>query len=306
MSVRHEHQDSRFAIEPFLSQRATAMTKTGRVLSGLNTTLLVLVVALTALAGHATSTSAPGQRATDELTVVAYKTYANYKATTDLAYRTRPIAAPGAPYGVRNGESYGVECQWAKGEALGPNKNRLYFWIHYKGTGTWVPDAYSTSPHKGSDPGGIPGIPNCSSTSGGIASSTPATSASSSKAAAWAKSQMGSTNWNDLCLSFARNAWLAGGVDIRSKASGWSSDTYPDDIWKHFKSGTWGTGKPPKAGALLFFASPKGRTHSHIEVWNGTQMISSGYTSTHYENRVHYEPWGGYYGGAYRGWWIPA
>lgn len=267
-------------------------------------TLVLIFAVLEGTVGSSGSASAD-RPAVADVELVAYKVYATYKATTNLAYRTRPVAAPGAPYGVRNGESYGVECQWPTGEALGPNSNHLYFWIHYKGTGTWVPDAYSTSPHRGSDPGGIPGIPNCSSASGGISGSSSPSSTAASKAVSWAESQMGLTKWNNLCLSFARNAWLGGGVDIRSKSTGWSSDTYPDDIWNHFNAGTWGTGMPSKAGALLFFASPKGRTHSHIEVWNGTQMISSGYTSSHYGASVHHEPWGGYYGGAYRGWWLP-
>jgi len=135
-------------------------------------------------------------------------------------------------------------------------------------------------------------------------------------AAAWAKNQVGSSRWEYLCLSFVRSAWTHAHVDIRSISSGWQTkrSTYPLDIWKKFKAGTWGTGKPPKSGALLFFSDPytglKRIEHSHIEVYVGNNTnVSSGYVTSRFKNatHVHYEGYGKYWGGKYYlGWWYPA
>lgn len=101
-------------------------------------------------------------------------------------------------------------------------------------------------------------------------------------------------------------AYGAAGVNLRTQVStGIGNNTYPVDIWGHFKSGKTGTGTPP-ASALLFYASKSGdRTLSHVTI----AVDSSGNTvstSDGVASRVHYETLAQHSYAKYLGWWLPA
>lgn len=85
--------------------------------------------------------------------------FATYRVTTDVSARTTPTAAAGSGYGIPSGGSFGVQCQ-VIGQPVGPRGNTLYFSALYQGRSFYVPDTWTTSPHKAGQPP-IAGIPMC-------------------------------------------------------------------------------------------------------------------------------------------------
>ena len=116
--------------------------------------------------------------------------------------------------------------------------------------------------------------------------------------------------YNGLCLAFVFRAYQAAGVNLRSKVSvAIGTNTYPLDIWGHFRSGRTGSGTPP-AGALVFFAPKTGsasyrRYDSHVALsLGGGRLVSTsdGVNGSH----THYETMTQHSYSLYLGWWLPA
>jgi hypothetical protein len=96
----------------------------------------------------------------------------------------------------------------------------------------------------------------------------------------WATGQLGSTGWNNLCLSFVQTAYSDAGINIKDDTSGvtWNNDTYPQDVWGHFTTGTTGTGAPPYGAVVFFLVNPQQHpiSDSHVVIMSsGGEMISS-------------------------------
>jgi hypothetical protein len=127
----------------------------------------------------------------------------------------------------------------------------------------------------------------------------------------WAASQLGSTAWGELCLSFVQTAYDHGGINMENDTSGvtWNSNTDPQDVWGHTTTGTTGTGTPPY-GALVFFNADPGynpEDYSHVTIMgSGGEMISTndvGGQNVHQETLYQAEHAGAW--NTYVGWWLP-
>lgn len=171
----------------------------------------------------------------------------------------------------------------------------------YRGSVGWLSEHWLNTPVKANQH--VSGEPPCSA---------PApVSASAQKAINWATARLGSTAYNGLCLSFVRQAYSAAGKDLKSEISvTWGSNTYPQDIWGHFKAGRTGTGTPP-AGALVFYLAKSGhsKTYSHVTIATDASRntISTNdtvnRTSVHRESISQHTQSGAY--NTYVGWWLP-
>jgi hypothetical protein len=178
---------------------------------------------------------------------------------------------------------------WDKVQVLtGPNTGRVGHLSEH-----WLNTPVGPNQH-------VPGEPDCGS------GSQHATDAIN-----WARGQIGSTAWDGLCLSFVRNAYAAGGDDLRSQvAVSWGGSTYPQDIWGHFKAGTTGSGTPP-AGALVFYLATAGHSkiysHVTIAVDGSSNTVSTpdsfNRSAVHYETIDQHSHSGAY--NYYVGWWLP-
>jgi Ricin-type beta-trefoil lectin domain len=140
-----------------------------------------------------------------------------------------------------------------------------------------------------------------------------------SGAVKWAESMIGSPSggpggeyWYG-CLAFAINAYVLGGkYPIRNDISiTVGANTYPSQVWGHFRTGTTGSGNSPPAGALVFWDSTGGTTDSHVAISvGGGELVSTnvdqpgvpGYRSIHYETMTQFaaNSWN-----IYKGWWLP-
>ncbi len=135
----------------------------------------------------------------------------------------------------------------------------------------------------------------------------------------WATHQIGSTQWDGLCLSFAFDAYLDGSQmnlegDVRNVA--FSSETDPEDVWgnggSNFTAGTWEATSDTTSipyGALVFFDAKPGYSsedYSHVTIMgSGGVMIS---TPDVAGSAVHTETFA-QVAGAWNtlvGWWLPA
>lgn len=209
---------------------------------------------------------------------------------------------------VPRGTSPQYNC-WTQGDRVGGVD--VWFNVTYGGQTGFITSKYDDSHYaKDSDITGKYGIPHC-----GDPTPTPTPQpgdAKASQAISYASARVGSTAYNGACLRFVREAWASAGVDLRSQVTvAWGSNTYPQDIWGHFRSGTTGTGNPPP-GALAFYLAKSGRskTYSHITIATdrGGNTISTNDTVD--RNKVHAESISQHSSsGAYNyyvGWWMPA
>jgi hypothetical protein len=208
--------------------------------------------------------------------------------------------------------AYGTSVQelcYLMGSAVGPYANQVWYQVkiltgpNAGQTGKYVSAHWTNDTSTANHP--LAGLSQC-----GTSSTTGAEQA----AITWARAQADahSTAYSGLCLSFVRNAYLQGGVDLKSKVNvAWGSNTYPSDIWGHFTSGTTGTGTPP-AGALVFWLPKSGysKTYSHITIAvdsSGSTVSSSdsvNKSAIHYETIAQHQASGAY--NQYVGWWLPA
>jgi hypothetical protein len=128
-------------------------------------------------------------------------------------------------------------------------------------------------------------------------------SAKGQAAADWSRARIANTSYDYACLRFVREAWAAQGIDLRAQVSvGWGSDTYPADVWGHFKSGTTGGTSTPPVGALVFYSGTTDRTTSHVTIYVGNNQVVS--TKDYLGGPVHYETYGQHVRQV--GWWLPA
>jgi hypothetical protein len=135
----------------------------------------------------------------------------------------------------------------------------------------------------------------------------------------WAESMVGSaagTSGHEYwygCLAFAINAYAIGAsYRIRNDISVTiGSDTYPAQVWGHFRTGTTGRGNTPPAGALVFWDSTGGTADSHVAISVGNGKLVStnvdqpsvpGHNGIHYETMAQFasNSWN-----IYKGWWLP-
>lgn len=226
--------------------------------------------------------------------------------TANVNLRTGPGTQYPSVGIVPRGTSPAYQC-WTRGQSVAGVS--VWFKVVHGGQTGYISSYYDDSHYpRAEDIQRLYGIPSCDTQP--PTTPTPATSGAAAGAIDWARRQLGSTSWNGLCLSFVRNAWASQGVDLRSKVSvTWGSDTYPADVWGHFRSGTTGTGTPP-AGALVFYLSTRGRTYSHVTIATdgGGNTISTNdtvdRTKVHTESISQHDGSGAY--SRYVGWWLPA
>ncbi len=207
--------------------------------------------------------------------------YVTYGTSVNLLCGT--FGSPVGPY---------ANTAWDQVQVVnGPNAGRVGYISEH-----WVNTPVKSGQH-------VAGEPTCGT-------QRPPTGAHATAAINWATGQLGSTAWKNLCLSFVRNAYASGGDDLKAQVSvTWGSNTFPQDIWGHFKSGTTGTGTPP-AGALVFYLAKSGygKEYSHvtIAVDGSTNTISSDDT---YKSTVHRETIAQHTASGarntYVGWWLP-
>jgi cell wall-associated NlpC family hydrolase len=97
-------------------------------------------------------------------------------------------------------------------------------------------------------------------------------SAAEASAVAWAQAQMGSTQWDGLCLEFVYQAYLHAGVDITTQAGGHYTAV---EFWDTYA----GTKNPPSdappAGALVFWAGTAAFPEGHVAISEGNGMTIS-------------------------------
>ena len=130
--------------------------------------------------------------------------------------------------------------------------------------------------------------------------------AAEQEAVTWADAQVGLNEYGYACLAFVREAWLNGNVDLKSEVDvSWGANTYPDDIWGHFTSGTMGSGEPTTPGALVFYAAGPGgdggSEPSHVQIYVGNNTVVS--SEDAFGSDVHTEPFGEHQ--RELGWWLP-
>lgn len=129
--------------------------------------------------------------------------------------------------------------------------------------------------------------------------------------AAWANRYLTQNEFEGACLSFVRQAWAAGNIPLKAQVSvGWGGDTFPDQIWGHFTSGTTGAGEPTIPGTLIFYAAGPGGDFgsepSHVQIFIGNNTVISTEDSCHgtIVTAVHAEAFGAH--PREIGWWLPA
>ncbi len=133
-------------------------------------------------------------------------------------------------------------------------------------------------------------------------------------AVGWAASLLGLSKYDGLCLTFAVYAWEYGAdFPIRSHITvSMGDNTYPSEVWGHFKGGVVGHSTTPPAGALIFWDSTGGGNpkkaieESHVAISTGEgNLISSGTydnSKIHRSTIAHFalNSWN-----IYKGWWLP-
>lgn len=211
--------------------------------------------------------------------------------------------------------SYGTQAQllcYAWGTAVGPYANRIWHDVTIltgpnTGKSGWISDHWMNTPVSTNQP--TPGESQCGATP--PPPPPPPAPSTAQKAINWATGQLGSAAWNNLCLAFVRQAYTSAGDNIAAQVSvGWGSNTYPQDIWGHFRSGRTGTGTPP-AGALVFYLAKSGhsKTYSHVTIatdGSGNTISSSdtfNRAGVHRETLAQHAASGAW--NYYVGWWLP-
>jgi hypothetical protein len=243
--------------------------------------------------------------------------------TAPVNIRPGPSSASGAPLTTMPaGTSPGFLC-WTTGEVV--NDVNVWFEVYWSGvTGYYASGLDNSSYTTDSEITTKYGIPPCggssgSGGSGGGGGSSPAPSSGSSgnttveaAAAQWARSQVGSTDWEYLCLSFVEHAWEAAGLSRASldSISGFTpnSGTYPIDEWRawtsgHPPGGIWHDGfdSSPPNGAIIFYSNKLGDEDSHATISvGGGQMISPGVLGVIGPVSVTYNDFA-----TMLGWWMP-
>jgi uncharacterized protein YukE len=141
------------------------------------------------------------------------------------------------------------------------------------------------------------------------ASAAAGPSESSTLATTWAGRQVGSNLDDGGCLTFVRQAYQAGNVDINKQVNFTpNGNTYPDQFWggidggHKVAAGQAGAGSPP-AGALVFFSgTDKYPSHVELSLGNG-QLVSTTDAGGH---GVHQETLADRPMSRYLGWWMPS
>ena len=242
-----------------------------RLLMSAATAALASCAALAMTAGPAAAMSAP------------------IKTTTYVNIRPGPSTGSGNPLTVMPpGTSPDFNC-WTQGQNIGGVD--VWFSVNYHGVTGYYASYYDNSSYStDSQITSKYGIPNCGT---------------AQKAANWAAAHVGQNYDSDLCLTFVFQAWAAAGVNLRNDVTVPINDnTYPVDIWKHFNTGTTGSGSTPPVGALVFYANKQGdRTLSHVAISVGGGRTVS--TSDGVASDVHYETIAQHNYAIYLGWWLP-
>jgi uncharacterized protein YraI len=147
--------------------------------------------------------------------------------------------------------------------------------------------------------------PAATTAPGPASPSAPGPTRAEQQAIGWARAFANghSRAYDGLCLTFVFKAYAVAGVNLRPWVTSIGANTYPQDIWGHFRHGATGNGTPP-AGALVFFRASNGnRTLSHVTLSiGGGGMIS---TADRVANYVHYESLAQHRYAVYLGWWLP-
>lgn len=224
------------------------------------------------------------------------------RTTANVNMRPGPSTTSGNPITtIPAGVSPSFNC-WAQGQNINgvdvwfnvTYNGRTGFYASYYDNSSYSTDAQITSKY---------GIRNCSTSQ--TPPSQPPPSSAAQTAANWSTRYIGQDYDYYLCLTFVRSAWLSAGIDLKSYVNaGWSSNTYPVDIWGHFTRGTTGGGTNPPVGALVFYAAKNGdRTNSHVTISVGGGREVS--TADSISSIVHYETIQQHSYANYLGWWLP-
>jgi uncharacterized protein YraI len=225
------------------------------------------------------------------------------KTTAAVTIKSGPDSGFGSTGSVPNGVSPTKFC-WLPGQKIGYVD--VWFDVTYGGNVGFIPSYYDDSSytHDG-DITAKYGIPECATA---ISPPTSPVSATEAAAANWATGQIGSKSWDGLCLALVNKAWAAAGVSLPSEVSvAWNGNTYPTDIWGHFKAGKTGTGAPAVPGSIVFFhgsTSAHYRDWSHVIIYVGNGEYVSSPDSVN-ESDVHYETYGQHPTNVELGWWLP-
>ena len=193
--------------------------------------------------------------------------------TSTVNMRPGPGTTSGSPIAtIPSGASPDYHC-WAQGQNISGVDvwfNVTYgghtgYYASYYDSSSYATDSAITSKYH---------IPNC------VTPAPPTSTAQ--KAINWAKSKVGQTGWDGLCLNFVYQAYLSGaGVNITAGLPYGPSHNTAYTYWT--VAPNHHTDRNPPAGALVFWrgaSSPTGAGHVGLSLGGGT-IISS------YDGRTH-------------------
>lgn len=243
--------------------RESTMTDTTTRLRRTVATLLTTAAACGALATLAPAAEAGGY-------AVAYT------GGDGVALRSAPTAnARLAPMVVwRDGTPVTIVCQTWSPDGVGPRANHIFNRVAFGGRAqpTWIPDAYVSGTAAANQ--FTPGIPRCGDNPAPAPAPAPAAGAAAEQAIGWMARQLGSRQYDGLCLAAVYRAYLAGGRDITAGLPYGPAHDSAYTFWTVARNRHPGDRNAPR-GALVFFRSAAGAPgHVAISLGNGS-MIST-------------------------------